>query len=396
MGLVLTHSSPLSAGDWPQWRGENRDGKTTGFQAPEVWPKQLVQKWKAAVGVGDSTPALVGKKLYTFGRQGEDEVIQCLDALTGDRIWQDKYPAGRVVTGPPARHPGTRSSPVVADGRICALGVGGILSCLDASTGKVLWRKQSTADYEGIPYRNDTAMSPLIADGVCVVHVGGRTNGAMFAFDAASGAAKWKWDGEGPAFSSPVVMTVQNTKMLVTLSAKSVVGLDLASGKLFWRIPFEASQGNNTTPIIDGPTVIYSGQGKGIFAVRIQAQGDGFSAEPLWSNPELGGRFTTPILHDGLLFGYHGHFFCADAKTGATLWADTVSRGNSAALVDAGPVIVATTVNSDLIAFKPSAKEYLELARIKVADTELWAHPVLDANRIYVRDRENVTLWTIE
>jgi outer membrane protein assembly factor BamB len=120
------------------------------------------------------------------------------------------------------------------------------------------------------------------------------------------------------------------------------------------------------------------------------------SAVPIWTNSELGARFTTPILKDGLLFGYHGHFFCADAKTGATLWTDSTNRGNSAALVDAGQAIIATTVNSELVAFKPSEKEYTELARIRVADTEIWAHPVIDGNRIYVRDRENVALWVIE
>ncbi len=368
----------------------------TGFKAPEQWPKQLVQKWKVTVGVGDSTPALVGERLYCFGRQGDDEVLQCLDAGTGKQVWEDRYPAGHVVTGPPARHPGTRSSPAAAGGKIYALGVGGILSCLDASNGKVLWRKQSSDDYQGIPNKADTGMSPMIVDGLCIVHVGGRTNGAMFAFDALRGEPKWKWDGDGPAFSSPVVMTAAGTKQLVTLTAKSVVGLRLANGKLLWQIPFAAAQGNNTTPIIDGQTVIYTGQGKGMFAVRIEAKGDSFDAVPVWRNPELGGRFTTPVLKDGVLFGYHSHFFCADAKTGAALWADAINRGNSAALVDAGQVILATAVNSELVAFKPSAKEYTELFRMKVAETEIWAHPVVDGGRIYVRDKQSVALWAME
>jgi outer membrane protein assembly factor BamB len=132
--LMLPGLGSLVASDWPQWRGPNRDGKAAGFSAPETWPKQLVQKWKVTVGVGDSTPALVGDKLYVFGRQENDEIIQCLDTSSGKRIWEARYPAGLVVTGPPARHPGTRSSLVVAGGKICALGVGGILSCLHATS----------------------------------------------------------------------------------------------------------------------------------------------------------------------------------------------------------------------------------------------------------------------
>ncbi len=393
---ALAGAGCLYGQDWPQWRGPNRDGKAAGFVAPDKWPEKLTQKWSVPVGVGDSTPALVGDRLYVFGRQDAEEVIQCLDVGSGKQIWENRYPAQHVVTGPPARHPGTRSSPVVADGKVCALGVGGILSCLDASTGKLLWRKQSPDDFLGTPCRFDAAMSPIVADGRCIVHIGAKTNGAIVAFDLPTGEPKWKWTGDGPAFSSPITMVVQGSEQLVTLTAKFVVGLDLAAGKLLWQVPFEAVQGNLTTPVIDGQTVIYTGQGKGMSALKIERRGEGFAATPLWTNSQLGARFTTPVLKDGLLFGYNNHFFCASAQNGATLWTDTVNRGNSAALVDAGSVILATTVNSELTALRPSQREYVELAKFKVAGTEVWAHPVLAGNRIYVRDRETVTLWVTE
>jgi outer membrane protein assembly factor BamB len=133
-----------------------------------------------------------------------------------------------------------------------------------------------------------------------------------------------------------------------------------------------------------------------MFAVKIEPKGDTFVATPIWTNSELGARFTTPILHNGLLFGYNGRFFCANATTRATLWTDTANRGNSAALVDAGQVVLALSVNSELVVFRPDEKQYDELVRIKVADTETWAHPVIDGKRVYVRDRENVALWGIE
>jgi outer membrane protein assembly factor BamB len=195
-------------------------------------------------------------------------------------------------------------------------------------------------------------MSPIIVDGLCIVHVGGKTNGAMFAFKMANGEMKWKWDGDGPAAASPVVMTWQGTKQLVTITAKSVVCLGFSDGKLRWRIPFEAAQGNNTTPVIDGQTITYTGQGKGMFALKLEPQGDGFTGVPIWTNSQLGARFTTPVLKGCHLFCYHNHFFCADAKTGATLWEDATNRGNSAALLDARQVILATTVNSELVALK--------------------------------------------
>jgi outer membrane protein assembly factor BamB len=394
--VLLAGASGLFAQDWPQWRGPNRDGKVTGFSAPKTWPTNLTQKWKVTVGTGDATPALVGKKLYTFGRQDTNEVVLCLDAISGKTLWEQKYPTNYFITGPAAGHAGPRSSPVVADGKVCTLGVGGILSCLDAATGKVLWRKQSTNDFLGTPYRVDTSMSPIVAGGQCVVHIGGKTNGAVIAFDLARGEPKWKWAGDGPANSSPVVMTVHGKKQIVTLTAKYLAGLGLADGKLLWQVPFEAAQGNNTSPVIDGQTVIYTGQGKGLFAVKIEALTNGFVATPVWTNVALGARFTTPVLKNGLLFGFNGSFFCASAKTGATFWTDSVKRGQSAAMLDAGSVILALTVDSKLVAFKPSDKKYTELAVIKVAATETWAHPVVAGKRFYVRDQDSVTLWTLE
>src|SRR5258708_40265429 len=100
---LLASTATLLAQDWPQWRGANRDGKTTGFTAPETWPQQLAQKWKITVGIGDSTPALVGDKLYAFSRQDTNEVILCLDAASGKTLWEIQYPADHGVTVPPAR-----------------------------------------------------------------------------------------------------------------------------------------------------------------------------------------------------------------------------------------------------------------------------------------------------
>ncbi len=393
---VLISSLGLSAQDWPQWRGANRDGKTGAFAVPSTWPASLTQKWKITVGKGDSSPALVGDSLYVFARQGTDEVLFCLDAATGNERWKSAYPADYVVTGPPINHPGPRSSPVVAGGKVCTLGVGGILSCFDAAKGTVLWRKQSTNDFLGVPYKTDSSMSPLVEDGRCIVHIGRSTNGAVISFDLATGEPKWKWDGDGPANSSPVIMTIGGKKQLVTLTAKKLAGLDLADGKLLWQVPFEANQGNNTTPIVSGTTVFYTGQGKGLLAVNIQQQGDSFTATPLWSTTQFGARFTTPVLKDGLLYGsYNGHLYCANAQTGAPLWDEAAGLGDSAAIVDAGPVIFALGGRGQLLALKPGSA-YAKLAQFTVASSETWAHPVVAGNRIFVKDNETVGLWSLQ
>lgn len=395
---ILLSTGFVLAQDWPQWRGPNRDGKVTGFIEPKEWPKELTLKWKITVGLGDSTPALVGNRLYVFTRQGDDEVNLCLDAQTGKELWKDKY-AAMAVTGPPSRHPGPRSSPAVADGKVVTIGVGGVLSCLDAATGKVLWRKDP---YPKVVPQFFTAMSPIIVDGMAVAHLGGKDNGGIIAYDLKTGDPKWQWTEEGPEYASPILLTVDDTKQIVTLTEKSVVGINVADGKLLWKLPFlpERRAYNAATPIIDGEKVIYTGAGRGTKAVKIEKQADGFAAKEIWSNAEVAPQFNTPVLKDGLLFGLsnRGNFFCINNQTGQTAWIDSTQtdRGGFAAVVDVGSIILALPSSAELIVIKPVEKEYTELARIKVSEKATYAHPVIAGNRIYIKDEDSLSLWTID
>lgn len=395
--VVLVGASCGFAQDWPQWRGCDRDGKVAGFTAPQNWPQALAQKWKIAVGSGDATPALVGDRLYVFTRQDDDETVLCLNAADGQEIWKSQY-AAQPVTGAAGRHPGPRSSPAVAEGKVVTLGVGGVLSCWNAADGKLVWRND---EFKAVPMFF-TAMSPIIVDGMCIAQLGGRGEGAIVAFDLATGNQKWRWSEEGPEYASPAILTVDGTKQIVTLTEKSVVGVGVKDGKLLWRLPFVPQQRayNAATPIVDGQTVIYTGAGRGTKAVKIEKQGDGFVARELWSNPELAPQYNTPVLQDGLLFGLsnRGLFFCINAQSGQTAWVDETprDRGGFGPLVNAGSVLLALPSSGELIAFKPSDKKYEELARIKVADGSTYAFPVIAGNRVYVKDQDSLALLVIE
>jgi len=412
-GCALALSTAFaSAQDWPQWRGANRDGKAAGFTAPKTWPKELTQKWKVTVGEGVATPSLVGDKLYVFSRQAGGEITRCLDTATGKELWQEKYDA-LGATGPASGFSGPRASPTVSDGKVVTFGVRGVLSCLDAATGKVLWRND---DFKSYP-RFFTAASPLVADSVCVAQVGGGESGAVVAFDLANGKEKWKWSSDAPAYASPVVITVGGDRLVIAETETKLAALGLTDGKLMWEIPFPVpGRGYNAaTPIVDGDKLIYAGSGRGATAVKLEKKGDAVTGQELWKNPDNSVMFDTPVLKNGLLFGLSAanDFFCIDAKDGKTAWTAPSApaaagdapgggggrggrnRGGYGSIVDAGSVLLALTPSSELIAFEPSAKAYNELARIKIAETPTHAYPVASSNRLFIKDQDAVTLWTV-
>jgi outer membrane protein assembly factor BamB len=241
-----------------------------------------------------------------------------------------------------------------------------------------------------------------VLNGLCIAQLGAKSNGVIAACDLATGAVKWSSPGDTPAYSSPVLMQVGDAKLIVTETDKRIVALNPADGKLVWSTPLlpqGMGAGNFTTPIVDGQTLIYTGMGLGTFAVKLEKQADTFTATPLWTNTDNTPRFCTPVLKNGLLFGLSqaGNFYCINAQSGKTAWAETdAKRGNFGSILDAGSVLVALTPKSRLVVFQPSDKAYTEVASIKVAESETYAHPVLAGNQVFVEDQQSVTLWTLD
>lgn len=395
---VVLMGAAVRAADWPQWRGPHRDGKTSEFAVPETWPKDLTRKWRVPVGEGVATPALVGNRLYVFSREGAHEVLRCLEATTGRELWKDTYEEAP-VTGPASQFPGPRSSPTVAEGKIVTLGVSGTLSCLEADSGKVLWRKSRLADRP----RFFTSCSPLVAGGMVIVQVGSESGGGMLALDLSSGEQRWQWTGDGTAYSSPVLMTLDGMPLVVAETAAKIVVLDLAQGRQLWETAFPVSgRGYNAaTPIVDGQTLLYGGSSRGMRAVRLEKQGDGLTARELWANSDSSVMYNTPVVKGELIFGISERdtLFCLSAQDGKTLWTTTLEgRGRLrgyGSVVDAGAVLAALNPAAQLTFFAPSDQGFRPLASYKVSDQETFAYPVLSRSHIFIRDREAVILWTL-
>ena len=386
------------AQDWPQWRGANRDGIISGFKVPATWPQQFTASWKISVGLGDATPALVNDRLYVFTRLDDLEKLQCIDAKTGKQLWITDGYTTPVLEGGGARHPGPRSSPAVSDNKVVTIGVAGVVTCYDAGTGKVLWQNR---DFTAAVPKFYMGGSPLVVDGLCLAHVGADKSGQYVALDMTNGSLKWKTEGDGPGYSSPVIMTVNGNKIVVFQGDTRLVGVNIPDGKILWQIdtPVLTGRGNSSTsPVIDKQTVFYTGLGNGVNAIEIKKLGESYSVKQLWTNPDLCTEFSTPVIKNGLLFGLSNtnKLFCINAGDGKTAWVDSVSHQNFGSILDVGPVIVALSSTSNMMVYQPVASGYNQLAKFKVAETPVYAHPVLSGNRIFIKDENSLILYILQ
>jgi outer membrane protein assembly factor BamB len=294
----------------------------------------------------------------------------------------------------------------VADGKVVTLSVHGITSCLDTATGKVLWRKN---DFEGSEPQFATSASPIIVDGMAIFLLGGNRRGGLVAYDLAGGEQKWKWDGDGAAYASPVVMTVSGVKSIVTPTAGNLAIVGLADGKEVWVGGYSQGRYNATTPIVFGETVVYAGQGRGTTAEKFFKKDDAVTSEIVWENADNSLMYNTPVLKDKVFYALSSDnkLFCVNIESGETAWSAALpassggggggrGRGGYGSVVDAGAVLFALSPAGDLVVFESNPKEFKQLASYKVASGGTYAYPVISGNRVFIKDGTSVTLWTIE
>jgi outer membrane protein assembly factor BamB len=383
--------------DWPQWRGPNRDGVVASFVEPKSWPDQLTKKWKVDVGLGYSTPVLVGGRVYMYSRRDDNEVMTAFDADTGKVVWQSSYAAPFTMHPAAVRHEkGPKSTPTFAGGRLYTLGMSGIVTAFDAANGKQLWQKPAAA--VGPLY--GTAMSPLVDRGLVIVHVGGHNQGALTAFDASTGDVKWSWTGDGPAYGSPIAAELGGTRQVIVFTQQNLVGVSEATGELLWKRPFTTPSTQNTiTPILYGTTLIVSGLANPVTAFAVKKGPAGWVTEDVWQNPDVSLYMSNAVLAGDAVYGMSqrnsGQFFCIDAKTGKTLWTSPPRQATNAAIVRAGDLLFLLKDDAELIVARATTSGFEAVKRYTVADSATWAQPTIAGNRIFVKDTQSLALWTI-
>lgn len=399
-------STIAAAQDWPQWRGPNRDGNVSGATIPTSWPKTLKEQWKVTVGIGHASPVVANGKIYVFARQGEEEVLLSLDAVTGKEIWRSSQPIAYQMHEAATGHgKGPKSTPVVYKGNVYTFGISGVLSCHDARTGKVKWRQEFSKQFPKTSPLFGTGMSPIIDSGLLIAHVGGHDKGALTAFDPETGAVKWSNDVDGPAYSSPIVVTLAGVRQLVTSTQRNVIGLAVANGKLLWKLPAKSQYDENSvTAIAFKDMVIFAREGQGLAAVRLVQSGikDGLDleAQEVWNNKENQMYLNSPVLVGNTLFGLSplkkGQFFAIDADTGKTLWQGAGRMGENAAILNLGGQFLLLLLNdANLVVLPANAKEYLPAAQYTVATSPTWAHPVVLGRQLLIKDESTLASFEI-
>ncbi len=400
--FAILAASLCSAQDWPQWRGPNRDGLVLGFREPKAWPQSLKRLWKVEMGAGYSSPVVSAGKIYLLTRKEDREVVSCLRMDTGQVAWQQSYPAPYQMNPAATSHgKWPKSTPAVHQGRLCTLGISGILSCFDAATGKLLWRKDFSGEFKETSPWYGAAMSPLMDQGLLIAHVGGHDNGGLTAFAPDTGQMKWRWKGDGPGYASPVLMEMDGTRQVVTQTQQSLVGVSEATGELLWKIPFTTEYVQNAvTPVVDKQVVFYSGINKGTTAIRVVHRGKEWATEKAWENADISMYLSSPVASGDYLFGLshkrRGQFFCLDARTGATLWTSNGREGDNAAIVQGGEWLFLLNNDAQLIVARKNPKAFEPVQRYTAADSPTWAHPVIVGQQILIKDASTLALWSWE
>jgi outer membrane protein assembly factor BamB len=393
IGSVVTTVAQGSPRDYPQWRGRNRDGEAGAFLQPRLWPENLTRRWKVDVGEGYASPIVVGNIVYCFSRRAENEALAALDADSGRELWQTRYPAPYQPGSPAAAHgAGPKATPLFHRGKVYTLGISGIVSAFDASTGKLMWQKPAPPEH---PFYG-TAVSPIGDNGVVIVHPG--NYGPLTAFDANTGDVKWT-AGEGGVFASPIIVDLGGTRQVVTMTQGNVVGVSVADGALLWQYPWVSrATPSAITPTAYGATIIVSGQAMGVAALRPSKRDGKWVADVVWETKDVSLFLSNPVIVGDTLFGLSerasGQFFALDARTGKVLWLGSPREATNTAVVKAGNLLFLLNDDAEMIVARSSQTGFEPLKRYTIADSATWAQPTISGNRVFVKDVSSLALWT--
>ena len=382
------------AGDWPQFLGPSRNGVYAGADLAEAWPEEGPPiRWRKKVGQGFSGPIVSADKLVLFHRLDEKEVVECLEASSGKTVWRYDYPAGyRDDFG---FDEGPRATPTMVEGKLFTFGAEGVLHCLDFNKGKRIWSMNSKTEFAAPKGFFGMACSPLVEGNAVLLNVGGANGAGIVALDKASGKLLWKATDDEASYSSPVAATLNGMRYAIFFTRRGLVALEPASGKVCFDFPWRPrihSSVSAATPLVVGDQIFLSASyqtGAALLRVKDNA------VEKIWSSDEvLSNHYATSVYRDGFLYGFDGrqelgsNLRCVEWRTGKVRWSE--DRFGAGTVTLAGQRLLVVRENGELLVAPASPDAFRPIARAQILPAGVRAYPALAEGRLYARSRDTL------
>lgn len=387
--LPFALATSAIADDWPHWRGPARSGISAEAGWLDAWPPDGPKiLWKAEVGIGFSSFAVAGGRVYTLGNANDNDTVFCLDAEKGHVLWYHPYPA---ELGDKFFEGGPTATPTVDGDLVYTIGRAGDLFCFTATGGKVVWSKNIVKDF-GLPL-------PLWGFGGSPVILGNRlllnAGEAGLALDKSDGHLLWKSAAVEAGYSTPLPVSSEDGLVLFS-SGKAYTAVDSKSGKEAWRVKWTTTYGVNAAdPILHQGTMLLStGYGKGAAEFEI----GGGEPKVLWQNRVLRTQINPAVKLGGAVYGIDGDgasepgaknkskLKCVDLASGTEKWAFPLADVGAVTVAD-GRLIVMSG-DGELLVGPASPEGFTPTARAKVLNGRCWTVPVLANGRLICRNAD--------
>ncbi|MFK7778822.1 MAG: PQQ-like beta-propeller repeat protein [Gimesia sp.] len=391
-----------SPGDWPAYRGTNRDGVVHDQKIRTDWklePPQLL--WKHPVGSGWGSFCIVGDRAFTQEQRGEKEFVVCYDALNGKQIWthHNEVRFSEIWGGV-----GPRATPSFHDGLLYSMGATGILNCLKAGTGELVWSQEILKEGEKINLQWGMSGSPLIWDNLVIVNQGiaksGSDNQSVIAFDRLTGKEVWSGGTQKTSYSSPQISVINGQPQLLIFHSKGLEGFTPGEGKSLWFYPWSNHAGVNVAqPIIIGESSLFLGAGYGSGSARISIKQSEEAEEKMdviedWNSKSLKLKFNSAVVRDGFVYGLdEGVLTCLNLETGKRVWKRGRYGYGQMILVEDNLLILAEDGRVELV--KADPESYTQVAAFQAIEGQTWNHPALAHGRLFVRNSEEAACYDI-
>jgi outer membrane protein assembly factor BamB len=387
--VLLLPAAALCAG-WPQFLGPTRDGVYPGDDLAAAFPDGgPAVVWERNVGAGFSNPVVANGRLILFHRVGGKEVVEALEAETGKPVWKFEYDTSyRDDFG---FDEGPRASPVVSGGQVYTFGAEGMLHCLQFAGGGKIWSLDTHREFGVSKGFFGAAGSPLVEGPRIFLNVGGKDGAGIVALDKDTARLQWKATNDEASYASPITATFGGKLHLLAFTRAGLVGANPASGEIYFQYPWRArshASVNAATPLVSGNLIFLSASyGTGAVVLRV----NGTQLEKLWSDDDsLTSHYSTSVLHDGYVYGYHGRqeygqsLRAIELQTGKVRWSE--DRFGAGTVTRAGDRLLLMRENGELVMIRANPGRFEALARAQLLTGTVRAYPALADGLFYIRN----------